>query len=126
MIPDDHESVAVEHRRTALAKLVAHRLVAEILLPHELAVHVVRVKAARLERCNDMLAVGHRRGRGPGAVVLMRGFVRRLFARRVLPPDAAVTPGERHGDVPMSSAPLDGAPRRMRLRPAGPGAARGP
>ena len=85
VIPDARRGIAVQHRRRALAELVAHLLVAEVLLPDELAVHVVGVEPLRLERRDDVLAVGDRRARRPGAVVLMRALVRRRLARGLLP-----------------------------------------
>ncbi len=74
VVPDDDEVRPWSDRRRALAELVAHLLVAEILLPHQLAVHVVGVEPLRLERRDDVLAVGDRGARGEGAVVLMRAF----------------------------------------------------
>ena len=70
---------------SALAELVAHLLVAEIVLPEQLAVHVVGVQPARVEGRVDALAVGERRGRGVGAVLLVRRLVRRVLARRLAP-----------------------------------------
>ena len=115
VIPHDDQPIAIEHRRASLAELVAHRLVAEIFLPDELAVHVVGVDAARLERRDHVLPVGHRRRRGPRAVVLVRRFVRRFFARRLLPDDAAIATVERHHDVAMHAPRIDAAARRVRL-----------
>src|SRR6185369_2229879 len=85
LIPDDDEAVAVEDGRAALAELIAHPLVAEILVPQQRAVHVVDVHALRLEPGVDATAVGDRGARRVGAVVLMTRFVRTLLARGALP-----------------------------------------
>ena len=123
VVPDDDERVAVERRRRALAELVAHLLVAEVLLPDQRAVHVVAVEAARLERGDDVLAVGDRRARRPRAVVLMRRLVRRFFAGGPLPSDRAVRAVDREHLVGVRDArgrcrrAADG--RRSPARPLG-------
>jgi hypothetical protein len=58
VIPHDNQEAPVQRRRAPLAELVAHRLVAEIFLPDELAVEVVGEDPARLEGRDDNLAVG--------------------------------------------------------------------
>ena len=72
VVPHDHQRVAVQHRRGPFAELVAHPLVAEVLLPQQLPVHVVRVEAERLEVGVQALAVGDGRARRPRAVVEVR------------------------------------------------------
>ena len=61
-------------------------------------------------------AVGDRRARRPGAVVLVRAFVRLCFARRLLPDDLAVLAVDRHHHVPVHAAARQAAARRMRGR----------
>jgi len=60
VIPDDNERVAVERWRRAFAKRVAHLLVAEILLPEQLPVHVVGIEPERLKVGVDTLAIRDR------------------------------------------------------------------
>ena len=57
VIPHDDQAIAVQRWRAALAELLAHPLVAEIVLPQRRAVHVVGVEAARFERRDQNLAV---------------------------------------------------------------------
>src|SRR4030095_14915259 len=98
VIPLDDDTVPVEDGRLAFADPLAHLLVAEILLPERLAVHVVRVEAERVEERVDVLAVGHgRRGR-PRAPLRMRAFVRRVLVRRALPDRLPGLAIERHHD----------------------------
>ena len=118
VVPDDDERVAVQRRRRALAELVAHALVAEVLLPEQLAVHVVGVEAERLEVGEDVLAVGDRRARRPRAVVDVRRFVRLLLARDPLPDGLSRLAIDRHDDEAMHAARLQAAARRV-LRVAG-------
>ena len=123
VIPDDDEVVAVERRRGSLAELVAHPLVAEVLLPDERPVHVVGVEAERVERRDDVLAVGDRRARRPRAVVRMRRFVRHRLVRGPFPDRLAGAPVDRHHDEAVRRARRDRAARRVasprrRRRPA--------
>ena len=77
VIPDHDEVVPVEGGRGALAELVAHLLVAEVLLPDGRSVHVVGIEPERLEEREHVLPVGGGRARGPRAVVGVRRLVRR-------------------------------------------------
>ena len=115
VIPDDHQRVAVQRRRAAFAERAAHALVAEILLPHQLAGHVVGVQAARLERRDHVLTVHDGRGRGPRAVLRMRGFVRRLFARRLLPDRLSRLPIDRQHHIAMGNEWLAAKRRVLRV-----------
>ena len=58
VVPDDDQRVAVQRRGGPFAELVAHTLVAEVLLPEQLAVHVVGVQPERLEIREEGLTVG--------------------------------------------------------------------
>ena len=113
VIPDDDDGVAVESGGAALAKLVAHRLVAEVLLPDRRSLHVEGVDAARLERRNHDRAVGDDRRRRPRAPLLVAAFVRRVFPDDALPRDLAVLAVDRHNDVFVGAWCL--AARRVRL-----------
>jgi hypothetical protein len=125
VIPDHDERVAVQGRRRAFAELVPHRLVAEVLLPDQRAVHVVAVEAARLERGDDVFAVGDRRTRRPRAVVLMRGFVRRFFLGRTFPRDRPVLAVDRQQLVGVHQPRRHRAARLMRLAEGYPARHRG-
>src|SRR5713101_6690790 len=116
MIPDDDEAVLVEDGGAALAELIAHLLVAEILLPDWLAVHVVHEHALRLEPRVHALPIGDRRARRICAVVLMARFMRQLFACGPFPRDLAGAAIDGEDDESMAVARLDAAPRRMRGR----------
>ena len=115
VIPLDDEAIAEERRRAAFAERVAHLLVAEILLPDELAVHVVGVVPERVERRDHVLAVGRGRGRRPGAVLRMRRLVRRLFLGDALPQDFAGLPIEREDDELVRDERLTAARRVRRV-----------
>ncbi len=118
VIPDDDDGVAVQRRRGALAELVAHALVAEILLPQERAVHVEGIEAEGFEVGVQPLAVGERRTRRPRAVVGVGSLVRFGFSHDALPHGLAGLPIERHDDEPVH-APLRLRPARRVLRVAG-------
>ena len=64
----------------------------------ERALHVVGEHAARLERHDHVLPVDDGRGRGPGAVLVVRGLVRLFFPRGAFPDDLAGPPvdGQEH------------------------------
>ena len=49
LIPDDDKAVAMQRRRASLTELIAHALVAEILLPKSFAIHVEGVQALGFE-----------------------------------------------------------------------------
>ncbi len=98
MVPHHDEAVAVQRGRAPLAELVAHPLVAKVLLPDRPAVHVEGVQPLGLERRDYVLAVGHRGTRRPRAVLGVRCLVRRLFACDALPEGPARAPIDREHD----------------------------
>ncbi len=97
VVPVDHQGVAGEGRRGALAEAVARRHVAEVALPERLALAVQAVDPARAEVRPDPLAVGNRRGRRPGAVGV-GALVRLGLEHRALPDRLAGGAVERQDD----------------------------
>ncbi len=67
MIPVDHQRVAVQRGRAALAVRVARLHVAEVDLPDGPALQVQRIDPAGTERCVQAFAVGDRGIRGPAS-----------------------------------------------------------
>ncbi len=107
VIPVDHERVAVNDRRRALAEAAACRHVAEVTLPQLPAVEVVAVDTARAERDEERLAVGCRRRRCVVVVrvaPLLRQLLRRLSLPEDLPRPAIET---EHGEAVVVARELD-------------------
>src|SRR5439155_5025709 len=86
-VEDERVLVQVRRRRGAPAQGAGEE--AEVLLPHELAGHVVAEDARRAEEGVDVLAVGGAR-RGGVAVPDVRRLLRHVLRRRLLPQDLAV------------------------------------
>jgi hypothetical protein len=93
VVPLDEQPVPIEGGRAALPEGQLDRHVAEVLLPEDLAVRVQRVEAARAEVGEDHLAVGGRRGGGPGGG-RVRALVGQLVADDPLPEDLPVAAPE--------------------------------
>src|SRR5688500_18766902 len=101
MLPDNDDAVTKDRRRASFAELISHFLVAEILFPQHLSIHVVDKEAARFEPCVDALSCRGRGARCPGSVLLMRRFVRRFLSSDTLPQCTTVFAIDGHHDESM-------------------------
>lgn len=84
MIPQNHQRIPVERRRTPFAKPVAGLHVAKIFFPLQDSLQVVTVQPAGTEISEQELSVGPRRSGGK-PMVMMMAFVGHFFPRHLLP-----------------------------------------
>jgi hypothetical protein len=115
MIADQHEQILIERRRAAVPPVDVERgdLLAEVALPHQLAVHVERDDLAGTEPCVDELPVRHRAWRGEVVLVVHR-WERAGGLEAILPEPAPRCAVER---LDQEEGPVRGRRARRAQRP---------